>query len=328
MMRFQRPPEPDDFDAKVRQPGNAWLAGNIHLKKISFKNHTYWTKCINQLADGFNGFCAYACIQPFSGVVDHYLSKTKHPNQAYEWSNYRYASDKLNQYKSDLEQDQILDPFEVEDDWFEILLPSLQLVGTEAIPAHELERAKTTLDKLHLINGEWIIKTRARHYKQYNEGKLSIQGLEQENPLIARAVKRSQDYYQKGIESYNCEDYQSAIQNYNQAIRINAVYAEAYLGREKAYYQLKNYQNALTDYDEAIYQNPEQIETFFWRGLIHYQNKNYPQAIEDFTQIIKQDANKGEAYYFRGSAYKKVGKPKLGNQDIKKAAELLPVENI
>ncbi|WP_354636410.1 tetratricopeptide repeat protein [Planktothricoides raciborskii] len=70
------------------------------------------------------------------------------------------------------------------------------------------------------------------------------------------------------------------------------------------------------------------METFFWRGLIHYQNKNYPQAIEDFTQIIKQDANKGEAYYFRGSAYKKVGKPKLGNQDIKKAAELLPVENI
>jgi tetratricopeptide (TPR) repeat protein len=331
MMRFQRPPEPDEFDAKVRQPGNAWLAKNIHKKKIDCETHAYWRtwkECIDYLADGFNHFCAYACIQPFSGVVDHYLSKTKHPNQAYEWSNYRYASSKVNEYKSKFGPEQILDPFEVEDDWFEILLPSLQLVLTDAVPAHQLERAKTTLKALQLMNGKWIIRTRIKHYKQYNERKLSIEGLEEENPLIARAVKRCQDSYQKGNEYYNCEDYQIAIQNYNEAIRINAVYAEAYLGRGQAYYQLKDYQNALKDYDEAIHQNPEQFETFFWRGLIHYQSKNYNQAIEDFTQIIQQYPNKGEAYYFRGSAYKKSGKSKLGIQDIKKAAELLPVEKI
>lgn len=191
-MRFQRPPEPDDFDAKVRQPGNAWLAGNIHLKKISFKNHTYWTKCINQLADGFNGFCAYACIQPFSGVVDHYLSKTKHPNQAYEWSNYRYASDKLNQYKSDLEQDQILDPFEVEDDWFEILLPSLQLVITDAVPEEKRQKAEFTLQRLPLQDDERVLRQRREWYKLYIDGDLTLTGLEKKAPLIARAVRKQQ----------------------------------------------------------------------------------------------------------------------------------------
>lgn len=335
MMRFERTPEPDGFDEKVRQKGNAWLAKNPHKKAKDFPDH--WNDFKRPLAEGFKKFCAYSVTFIVShkqgGTVDHYLCKSDYPQQAYEWDNYRYALPLINSYKGAYNSykkpadEWILDPFEVEDDWFELLLPSLQLVLTDAVPPEKRKHAEFTLKQLRLTDDETLVAYRQQWYELYQEG-LSLEKLENKAPLIARAVKRSQDYYQKGIESYNCEDYQSAIQNYNQAIRINAVYAEAYLGRGKAYYQLRDDRKALNDYNEAIQQNSEQIETFFWRGLIHYQSQNYDEAIEDFTQIIKQYPHKGEAYYFRGSAYKNLCETKLGIQDFKKAAELLPVENI
>ncbi len=52
----------------------------------------------------------------------------------YEWGNYRFASARINAVKK-TDDDRVLDPFEVGDDWFEILLPSLQMVPTERIPS-------------------------------------------------------------------------------------------------------------------------------------------------------------------------------------------------
>jgi tetratricopeptide (TPR) repeat protein len=302
-MRFERSPEPDEFDLEVRQKGNAWLAKNPHKKAKDFPD--YWNKFKPQLFEGFQQFCAYSVtfiiVDKQGGTVDHYLCKSDYPQQAYEWNNYRYALPLINSYKGAYNSykqpanEWILDPFEVEDNWFELLLPSLQLVLTDAVPSEKRKHAEFTLKKLRLTDDEALIDYRTHWYELYQEG-LPLEKLEKKAPLIARSVKRCQDYYQKGNDCYNREDYQGAIENYNQAIRINAVYAEAYLGRGQAYYQLRDDQQALKDYDEAIHQNPKQVETFFWRGLIHYQNKNYPQAIEDFNQIIQQYPNKAEAY--------------------------------
>ena len=40
-------PEPANFDAEVRQPGNAWLRNNPNAKPSKFE--PYWTKCIPDL---------------------------------------------------------------------------------------------------------------------------------------------------------------------------------------------------------------------------------------------------------------------------------------
>ncbi|MCC5670789.1 hypothetical protein LC653_45330 [Nostoc sp. CHAB 5784] len=53
MMPFNPPPEPPDFDKKVRQPGNAWLAKNPNPKKGT---RDYWSPFKSYLADGFNNW--------------------------------------------------------------------------------------------------------------------------------------------------------------------------------------------------------------------------------------------------------------------------------
>ena len=192
MKHFAPPPEPPDFDAQVRQPGNQWLEQNLdengRLPKGT-RPPDRWSDFKGQLADGFSNLCAYSVMCELVGTVDHYLSCEHHPRMVYEWSNYRYLSGWINSSKKTLDE-AVLDPFQVEDDWFEVLLPSLQLVLTDAVPQGEQDRAKFTIERLHLRDDERVIRQRQQWYRMYQEGNLSIEGLEDVAPLIARAVRK------------------------------------------------------------------------------------------------------------------------------------------
>ncbi|HEY2291212.1 MAG TPA: hypothetical protein VGM86_10975 [Thermoanaerobaculia bacterium] len=123
------------------------------------------------------------------GTVDHYLSCKIHRERAYEWSNFRFASQWINSSKRTADDD-VLDPFEVEDGWFEILLPSLQLVLTDRVPPEHRARAEHTLLRLHLRDDVRVIRQRAEWYRMYEEGELSLEGLRKRAPLIAEAIER------------------------------------------------------------------------------------------------------------------------------------------
>lgn len=192
MMRFKPVPEPSQFNEKARLPGNAWLAQNPGKRPKDF-----WFPFKSQLADGFQNLCGYSAMYEPVGTVDHYLSCENHPNLAYEWENYRFASAWINSSKRTLDE-RVVDPFQAEDDWFEILLPSLQLVLTDAVPAHERERAAFTLERLHLRDDERVIRQRREWYRLYQDGELTLAGLEKKAPLIARAVRKQQQHTSAG----------------------------------------------------------------------------------------------------------------------------------
>jgi hypothetical protein len=122
------------------------------------------------------------------GTVDHYLSFRSRPDLAYEWGNYRYASGPLNASKQNADAT-VLDPYEVRDGWFEILLPSLQMRVTDVVPAALRAKAEFTLQRLKLRDGERIIRWRQSWYRMYREGKLTLDGLREVAPLIAAAVE-------------------------------------------------------------------------------------------------------------------------------------------
>jgi hypothetical protein len=140
------------------------------------------------LADGFGGLCAYSAMYLPDGTVDHFVSFNEDRSLAYEWSNFRYAAGWINSTKSKALAMEILDPLLVESGWFRILLPSLQLVTTEAVPANLRARAEQTLSRLHLVDDERVIRQRRKWYELWQTSKLTIDGLRQMAPLIAEAV--------------------------------------------------------------------------------------------------------------------------------------------
>ena len=187
MIRFDRPREPADFHERARVPGTAWLDTNPDAKRP----RDYWTPFKNVLAEGFGQLCAYSVMYEPVGTVDHFVSWHEDRSLAYEWGNYRYCAGWINSSKKNALAADLLDPFEVEEGWFEIHLPSLQLRVSDTVPNRFRERAEHVLMRLHLRNDERVMRQRSEWYSLYRNGDITLKGLETKAPLIAAAIARA-----------------------------------------------------------------------------------------------------------------------------------------
>lgn len=182
-------PEPDGFDEKCRKKGAQWLATNPKATRKTKRPKDFWSPFRPKLADAFNNLCAYGAMYEPNGTVDHFKPVDADESLAYEWTNYRFASGWINSSKN--KRPNVLDAFQVKAGWFEVLLPSLQLVAVKQnIPARLHELVDQTLKDLHLGNDERIVRQRRRWLQMYEEGKLSLDGLREMAPLIAAAVMK------------------------------------------------------------------------------------------------------------------------------------------
>lgn len=185
MIAVTPPVEPKDFDERCRQRGNAWLTKNPTTENLP----DYWSEFRPLLREGFRGLCGYmALFVAEPGTVDHFISQNADRGQAYEWSNLRFASHTANNWKRNAD-DKILDPFEVQDGWFRILLPSLQMVVTDAVPEEFRAKAEFTLERLKLRDHEEVIRWRRSYYELYEKGEIGLDTLAIHVPLIASAIR-------------------------------------------------------------------------------------------------------------------------------------------
>jgi hypothetical protein len=188
MKRFREVQEPATFDARCRQRGQVWLAQNQGYDRP----RDYWTEFEPDLRKVFRGLCAYCVMLVMKAEIDHFvpvaiLKQHGDDNQAYEWANFRYGDKTLNGRKW---KHLILDPYKVQDNWFELRLPSLQLVLTDKVPQKHRQLAEFTLKQLGLTADEVIVRYRQQWFEMYRKGQLSLTGLAKVAPLIARAVRR------------------------------------------------------------------------------------------------------------------------------------------
>ena len=181
-------PEPADFDVKCRQKGLDWLQKNPKGTRKPKRPKDYWGPFRTALADRFSNLCAYGAMHEPVGTVDHFQPVNADEALAYEWQNYRYASGWINSSKNRCAA--VLDPFDVQPDWFEVLLPSLQLVARkELIPEALHPLVVETIKRLHLCDDERIVRQRRQWLKLYEQGHLDWAGLQELAPLIAKAVQ-------------------------------------------------------------------------------------------------------------------------------------------
>ena len=199
MIRVAKTRQPKGFKKDVETRGRTWLAANPAAVSADYPD--YWRtagnrKYVRALRVGFHERCGYTAHLIDHGTVDHLYSKENHPTRTYQWSNYRYASSWINSAKKPQHDGRLLDPYEVRAGWFEVVLPSMQLVLNQAkIPARLLAKAQFTLDRLPIRDDERVVDYRASCYTQFKNSPDQItarQWLHREAPLIAEAIERWQ----------------------------------------------------------------------------------------------------------------------------------------
>ena len=67
----------------------------------------------------------------------------------------------------------------------------------------------------------------------------------------------ARQFYDRGDDKREQEDYQGAIEDYTQAIRLKPDYVFAYITRGIARRKLEDYEGAITDYNQAIRLDPD-----------------------------------------------------------------------
>ena len=131
-------------------------------------------------------------------------------------------------------------------------------------------------------------------------------------------------YYNRGIAKKNLGDYQGAIADYNQAIKIQPDYVDAYINRGVAKKNLGDYQGAIADYNQAIKIQPDYVDAYINRGVAKKNLGDYQGAIEDYNQAIKIQPDDATAYYNRGLAKHNLGDKQGAIADYTQAIQIKP----
>ena len=110
-------------------------------------------------------------------------------------------------------------------------------------------------------------------------------------------------YRNRGIVYAAIGQYEQAIEDYSEAIRLKSDYVDAYLGRGNAYGAMEKYEQAIAEYTEAIRFKSDYAMAYFNRGTTYTDMRQYEQAIAEYTEAIRLKPDYVIAYYNRGLIY-------------------------
>jgi hypothetical protein len=127
--------------------------------------------------------------------------------------------------------------------------------------------------------------------------------------------KRGQLYAQHG-------DFSRAVQNYDEAIRLEPGDAEVLNNRCWARAMIGELQPALEDCDAALEIRPRYVDALDSRGLINLKLGRLNNAIADYDAALRINLKYASSLYGRGIAKLRIGNADDGNGDIA-AAKLI-----
>ncbi len=132
---------------------------------------------------------------------------------------------------------------------------------------------------------------------------------------------RAESNFSAGNSAYDVQNYDRAIDKYDEAIRLKPDYADAYNNRGLAYQARGNTDQAIADFGEAIRLNPGLGQAYSNRGLAYQAQGNYDQAIADFDEAVKFMYGAASVYNNRGLAYRDIGEYDKAIADFSQAIE-------
>jgi tetratricopeptide (TPR) repeat protein len=138
-------------------------------------------------------------------------------------------------------------------------------------------------------------------------------------------------FYDSGNAFLAKAQYNRAISDFTEAIRLYPNYASAYHDRALAYGNRGvangnklDWDEAIRDFTEAIRLDPNYAKAYSNRGTFYEMQGNFDKAISDYNEAIRLDPSNANAYDLRGGAYYQHGNFDAAISDLTEAIRLDP----
>jgi Flp pilus assembly protein TadD len=150
---------------------------------------------------------------------------------------------------------------------------------------------------------------------------LSAARVDESKPDLARM---SEAYALRSEALYVSGDYDGAIRQATEAIRLDEKSARAYGDRCDAYRVKGQHDQAVSDCTEAIRLSPDKGWYHALRGEIYRAKGQSELAVSDCTEAIRLDPKSAFAFNVRGESYRKLQQFERALSDLNEAIRLMP----
>lgn len=92
------------------------------------------------------------------------------------------------------------------------------------------------------------------------------------------------------------------MDDYNKCIDLDSQNFAAYFNRGMINKFFSNFENAISDFDQSVKINPNFLDAYQNRAVLKSQMKN-KEALNDFNKVIELNPKEGESYFNRAIYY-------------------------
>lgn len=131
-------------------------------------------------------------------------------------------------------------------------------------------------------------------------------------------------YYNRGLCFYALQEYDSAVADFDRAIRLKPTFAPAYLAKGVIQVDKQELQEALKSFETAIQLDPNVASYYYNRSLVYYGLGDTDRAINDCNKAIEIDPKHTWSYLQRGMCWVQEGEFDLAVIDLGRVVDADP----
>lgn len=140
--------------------------------------------------------------------------------------------------------------------------------------------------------------------------------------IIALSPQDSTAYNDRGLLKELLFDYQGAILDFGNQIKIVPTLADSYFFRALAKDKINDKKGAFLDYQKTVRYEPTNSDAHYYIGLFFAENKQFQKAILSFDTAIKSRFDNAKAYASRGWVKAKLNHFKTAFVDFEQAKKI------
>ncbi len=163
----------------------------------------------------------------------------------------------------------------------------------------------------------WKAQSAGRHDEAIDLCNKALEANPNTFQTSAILMTRGNSYGDKG-------DWDRALRDYDESVRLVPTNADALTNRGNAYAHKRQLDKSTSDYNEAIRLNPRLFQAFYNRALNYLATADLNRALADLTECIRLNPKFEEAYTKRAIVFLRLKRKDDGLRDAETAVSLNP----